>query len=143
MAKGLLAVGASSAARTIDAVLKLVTSTEPTAIEIMVLWWRTVCSPRCKKYYVTIWQRRLTIQERIKIDDKRSTPAFPTKRIELCELRYSSLLVKARIYFLFRGYSSAKNSARIRAALSRLRANELTKVLQVLIREHTPSTRPS
>ena len=108
MAKGLLAVGASSAARTIDAVLKHVTSTEPTAIEIMGVWWRTVCSPRSKIYYVTIRQRRHTIQERIKMDDKRSTPAFPTMRIELCELRYSDLLVNARIYFCSGGIQALR-----------------------------------
>jgi hypothetical protein len=41
-----------------------------------------------------------------------------------------------RAFILLRGYSSGKNSARIRAALSGLHANELTEVLQILIYEH-------
>jgi hypothetical protein len=44
--------------------------------------------------------------------------------------------------FLSRGYSSGKNSARIRAALSRLHANELAEVLQIPVYKHT-ITHPS
>ena len=37
--------------------------------------------------------------------------------------------------FLLRGYSSGKNSARIRAASSRLHANGVAEVLQILVRK--------
>jgi hypothetical protein len=76
----------------------------------------------------------VTIQGRIKIGDIPSKPASANSILKS--------LVKARIYFLFRGYSSVKNSARIRAALSRLHANELTEVFQVLIRKYITSAHP-
>ena len=76
--------------------------------------------------------------------DGRQTPDAGVRdmRMESCVLQNSDLFVKARIYFCAGGIQALRILQEF-GLPSRLHANELTEVLQVLIHEHTPSTRPS
>jgi hypothetical protein len=83
-----------------------------------------------KKYYVTIGDVRGNP------GTEKHRPWHSVARTIVPEWRHPNHLIKIHIIFI-EGYSSGKNSARIRASLYRFHANGVVAVLQILVPNYT------